>query len=71
VAIEAGQNINGEAVAAVVRCLVKERSVPDRIQCDCGSEFISKVFDKCGARHGITMDFSNPGKRVVQHVSAS
>jgi putative transposase len=62
VAIEAGQNTNGAAVAAVVRGLVKEQNILDRIQCDYGSEFVSKVLDKWVYKYGITMDFSNPGK---------
>jgi len=33
-AIEAGQSIKGEEVTAVMQRLVKERGVPDRIQCD-------------------------------------
>ena len=41
-AIEAGQSLTGAEVAAVVERLVKERDAPDRIQCDNGSEFISK-----------------------------
>jgi putative transposase len=42
--------------------LVKERGIPDRIQCDNGSEFISKVLDKWAYEHGVTIDFSRPGK---------
>lgn len=61
-AIEAGQSIKGEDVAAVMDQLVKERGVPDRIQCDNGSEFISKVLDKWAYEHGVTMDFSRPGE---------
>jgi len=59
--IEAGQIIKGQDVAAVMDRLVKERGVPDRIQCDNGSEFISKVLDKWAYEHGVTMDFSRPG----------
>ncbi|MCX5801807.1 MAG: IS3 family transposase [Candidatus Eisenbacteria bacterium] len=61
-AIEAGQGITGAEVVAVVRRLVKERGVPDRIQCDNGSEFISKVLDKWAYEHAVTLDFSRPGK---------
>ncbi len=61
-AIEAGQNITGQDVAAVMQRLVKERGVPDRIQCDNGSEFISKVLDKWAYDNGVTMDFSRSGK---------
>ena len=61
-AIEAGQSITGQDVAAVMDRLVNKRGVPDRIQCDNGSEFISKVLDKWAYEHGVTMDFSRPGK---------
>jgi putative transposase len=61
-AIEAGQSITGKEVSAVVERLVMERGVPDRIQCDNGSEFISRVLDKWAYDHGVTMDFSRPGK---------
>ncbi len=60
--IEAGQSIKGQDVAIVIEQLVKERGVPDRIQCDNGSEFISKILDKWAYEHGVTMDFSRPGK---------
>ncbi|MCX5799926.1 MAG: IS3 family transposase, partial [Candidatus Eisenbacteria bacterium] len=61
-AIEAGQNITGAEVVAVMRRLVKKRGVPDRLRCDNWSEFISKVLDKWAYEHGVTMDFSRPGK---------
>jgi putative transposase len=61
-AIEAGQSMTGAEVAASVERLVKERGVPDRIQCDNGSEFISRVLDKWAYENGVTMDFSRPGK---------
>ena len=62
VAIEVGQSIKGEDVVAVMDRLVKARGVPDRIQCDNGSEFISKVLDKWAYEREVTMDFSRPGK---------
>jgi putative transposase len=61
-AIEAGQSITGAEVAIVVERLVTERGVPDRIQCDIGSEFISRALDKWAYDHGVMMDFSRPGK---------
>ena len=42
--------------------LVNDRGVPDRIQCDNGSEFISKVSDKWAYEQGVMMDFSRLGK---------
>ncbi len=39
-----------------------EKCKPERIQCDNGSEFISKEVDKWAYENGVTMDFSRPGK---------
>lgn len=61
-AIEAGQSITGAEVAAVVEQLVTERGAPDRLQCDNGSEFISRTLDKRACDNGVIMDFSRPGK---------
>ena len=36
--------------------------IPERIQVDNGSEFISRVLDKWAYAHGVTLDFSRPGK---------
>jgi len=60
--IKVGQSIRGEDVAEVMDRLTEAREVPDRIQCDNGSEFISKVLDKWAYENGVTMDFSRPGK---------
>ena len=61
-AIEVGQSITGEIVVAVMDRLVQDRGVPDRIQCDNGSEFISRVLDKWAYENGVIIDFSRPGK---------
>jgi putative transposase len=63
-AIEAGQNMTGGEVAGVVERLVKDRGAPDRIQCDNGSEFISRALDKWPYENGVAMDFSRPGKPI-------
>ncbi len=36
--------------------------MPERIQCDNGSEFICKELDKWAYGNGVVMDFSRPGK---------
>ncbi|GAB5518602.1 MAG: hypothetical protein RhofKO_08530 [Rhodothermales bacterium] len=36
--------------------------VPERIQVDNGSEFISKALDRWAYDHAVTLDFSRPGK---------
>ena len=38
------------------------KRLPVSIQTDNGSEFISKSLDKWAYEHGVTMDFSRPGK---------
>jgi putative transposase len=42
--------------------LVDDHGVPARLQCDNGSEFISKVLDRWAYEHGVVMDFSRAGK---------
>ena len=61
-AIEVDQGIRGEQVVQVLQRLAYSRSLPERIYCDNGSEFISKVLDKWAYEKGVTLDFSRPGK---------
>ena len=61
-AIEAGQSMIGKNAEAIIERQVDERGAPDRIQCDTGSKVISGALDKWGYDHGVTMDFSRPGK---------
>ncbi|EBW3196925.1 transposase, partial [Salmonella enterica subsp. enterica serovar Gaminara] len=50
-------------VARIMEALrVPDKRLPVRIQTDNGSEFISKSLDKWAYEHGVTMDFSRPGK---------
>ena len=51
--MEAGQSMTGVEVAAVIERLMKERGGPDLIQCDNGSEYISRVLDKWPTRMGL------------------
>ncbi len=44
------------------RLQVLGKRLPVRIQTDNGSEFISKSLDNWAYEHGVTMDFSRPGK---------
>ncbi|HEU4713303.1 MAG TPA: IS3 family transposase [Pyrinomonadaceae bacterium] len=61
--IEVGQNLKGIDVVAVMERIKAMRGVvPQRIQCDNGSEFISKAFDKWAYDNQVTLDFSRPGK---------
>jgi putative transposase len=58
-----GKSLKGHDVASELRqiCLI-ENSSPERIQCDNGSEFMSKDVDKWAYENGITLDFSRPRK---------
>jgi putative transposase len=58
-AIGAGQSIRGDEVVEIVDRLMSKRDVPTRIQCDNGREYIS---NKWAYDHGVTIDFSWPGK---------
>ena len=63
VAIHVGQSLKGEDVVAVMDQLrVHHNGVPERIQVDNGSEFISKALDLWAYDNGVTLDFSRPGK---------
>jgi putative transposase len=62
-AIHVGQSLKGEDVVAVRQRLHQELVlVPERIQVDNGSEFISKVVDRWGYDQRVTRDFSRLGK---------
>jgi putative transposase len=62
-AIHVGQSLKGEDVVTVMERIKTEfQSVPQRIQVDNGSEFISKVLDKWAYENNVTLDFSRPGK---------
>ena len=62
VAIAVDHRINGEAVVAVMERLTAQGRLPQRIQVDNGSEFISKALDKWAYEHQVELDFSRPGK---------
>ncbi|MBB6064911.1 transposase InsO family protein [Pseudoxanthomonas broegbernensis] len=61
-AIEVDQQLKGEDVVAVMERLRHPRGVPQRIQTDNGSEFISITMDRWAYDHGVTMDYSRPSK---------
>jgi len=61
-AIEVDHRLNGEDVVATMERLKACGRVPDRIQADNGSEFISKVLDRWAYENGVTLDYSRPGK---------
>jgi len=62
-AIRVGQSLKGSDVVTVLEGLrVHQGMVPKRIQTDNGSEFIGKDVDRWAYEHGVTMDYSRPGK---------
>ena len=62
-AIEVGQGLRGDDVVAVMERLKQSLGrVPQRLQTDNGSEFISKSMDRWAYENRVTMDFSRPGK---------
>lgn len=62
-AIHVGQSLKGRDVVTVLERLKQvEGIVPERIQTDNGSEFISKDLDRWAYENGVTLDYSRPGK---------
>ena len=62
-AIEVGQSLKGIDVVNVMNRITKQAGIlPERIQVDNGSEFISKEFDRWAYEHHVTLDYSRPGK---------
>ena len=63
VAIHVGQSLKGTDVVAVMNYLkIVHFAVPERIQVDNGSEFVSKALDLWAYDNRVTLDFSRPGK---------
>lgn len=52
----------GDVVDQLERLKLLDGLIPERIQCDNGSEFISKEVDRWAFENGVTLDFSRPGK---------
>ena len=62
-AISVAKSIKGIDVVKVMEALkIQTGIVPQRIQVDNGSEFISKDFDKWAYENKVTLDHSRPGK---------
>jgi putative transposase len=51
-----------DIVAVLERLKTKNGIVPERMQVDNGSEFISKDVDRWAYENNVTLDFSRPGK---------
>jgi putative transposase len=62
-AIHPQQSIKGSDVVTVMeQIFIDQEIIPERIQVDNGSEFISKALDKWAYENNVTLDFSRPGK---------
>ena len=62
-AIVAGQSLKGVDVVMALEKIQAERAiVPQRIQTDNGSEFISKEVDRWAYENNVTLDYSRRGK---------
>lgn len=65
-AIAVGQSIRGTDVVKVMNQLKQEHKiVPERIQVDNGSEFISKDFDRWAYDNKVVLDYSRPGNQQI------
>lgn len=61
-AIDVGQGIKGEQVVEAICRIAMTRGAPRTIRVDNGPEFVSKALDRWAYEHGVTLDFSRPGK---------
>jgi len=61
-AIAVDQGIEGGQVVEVLDWIVAERSAPKSIRVDNGPEFVSKALNRWVYEHGVTLNFSRPGK---------
>lgn len=61
--LHVGKSLRGEDVREELGNIhLVEGTLPERIQCDNGSEFISKEVDRWAYENKVTLDFSRPGK---------
>ena len=68
-AIDVGQCLKGDDVVNSLNRIAAYRGLPTTINVDNGSEFISKVMDKCSYEHGVELDFRRPGKPMTMRRS--
>jgi len=61
-ALEADYRFRSDQVVEVLRRLVAERDVPERILCDNGPEFVSLQLDQWAYWQRVKLDFSRPGR---------
>ena len=68
-ALHAGKGIRGEEVVAILESVTMERGLPERIRCDYGPEFVSRVLDAWVHMNSVALDFSRPGKPTTMPTS--
>ena len=61
-ALDARFSYRGEDVVATLERVCGDVGYPKAIRVDQGSEFVSRDLDLWAYRHGVTLDFSRPGK---------
>jgi putative transposase len=61
-AIDVGQGLSGRDVVATLERLSFERGLPQRIDCDNGTEFVSAAMDLWEYSNTVILDFSRRGK---------
>jgi len=62
VVLETGFRLTGESVVKALQRVAFERALPRSITVDHGTEFTSRVLDQWAWEHGISLDFTRPGK---------
>lgn len=61
--IDVGQEDQGRRVVEAVTKIVTRRGAPPQaIRMNNGPEFVSKALDRWAFEHGVTLNFSRPGK---------
>jgi putative transposase len=63
-AIEVDASLTGASVIRVLQRLCETRAVPAVIQSDNGPEFRGRVMDEWAYRHGVRLQFIEPGKPI-------
>jgi putative transposase len=61
-AIKIGQRLKAPDVVEELSHIITQRSTPERLFCDNGSEFSGQILDLWAYHHRVQIDFSRPGK---------
>ena len=57
------ESLKGSDVVQVMETITfGNEALPKRVKVDNGSEFVSKILDKCAYENNVELDFSGPGK---------